>query len=139
MRATRHQPARHAAHKIRNTCYNEIHMNVICLQYCSLPLCRWSGRGALGTSRTAGSCRGPGQVAVAGLQPCRHVHHPRPRPREVPLKVRYPGGVVVKAVLGDDVLLVRRGRPLCHVRLQLVDERRHRRHALTHPPSIDET
>jgi hypothetical protein len=30
----------------------------------------------------------------------------------------------VKAVLGDDVLLVRRGRPLGHVRLQLVDERR---------------
>jgi hypothetical protein len=30
----------------------------------------------------------------------------------------------VKAVLGDDVLLVRRGRPLCHVRLQPIDERR---------------
>jgi hypothetical protein len=37
----------------------------------------------------------------------RHVRHPRPRPREVPLKVRYPGHAVVKAVLGDDVLLVR--------------------------------
>jgi hypothetical protein len=52
------------------------------------------------------------------------VRHPDPRPWEVPLKVRYPGGTVVKAVLGDDVLLVRRGRPLGHVRLQLVDERR---------------
>jgi hypothetical protein len=82
------------------------HMNVICLQYRSLPLCRRSGLGAPGTSRPAGSCRGPGQVAVAGL----HVRHPRPRPREVPLKVRYPGRVVVKAVLGDDILLVRRGR-----------------------------
>jgi hypothetical protein len=69
----------------------------------------------------------------------RHVRHPHPRPQEVPLKVRYPGGAVVKAVLGDDVLLVRRGRPLCHVRLQPVDERRRCRHALTRPPSIDET
>jgi hypothetical protein len=42
------------------------HMNVICLQYHSLPLCRWSGLGTLSTSRLAGSCRGPGQVAVAG-------------------------------------------------------------------------
>jgi hypothetical protein len=39
------------------------HMNVICLQYRNLPLC---GLGAPGTSRPAGSCRGPGQVAVAG-------------------------------------------------------------------------
>jgi hypothetical protein len=54
-------------------------------------------------------------------------------------KVRYPGGAVVKAVLDDDVLLVRRGRPLCHVLLHLVDKRRRRRHALTRPPSIDET
>jgi hypothetical protein len=69
----------------------------------------------------------------------RHVSHPRPRPREVPLKVRYPGRAVVKAVLGDDVLLVCRGRPLGHVQLQLVDERRHCSHALTRPPSIDET
>jgi hypothetical protein len=52
----------------------------------------------------------------------RHVCHPRPHPREVPLKVRYPGRAVVKAVLGDDVLLVRRRRPLVHVRLQLADE-----------------
>jgi hypothetical protein len=51
--------------------------------------------------------------------------------------VRYPGGAVMKVVLGDDILLVRRERPLCHVRLQLVDERRHRRHALTRPPSIE--
>jgi hypothetical protein len=36
-------------------------------------------------------------------------------------------------------MLVRRGRPLGHVRLQIVDERRRRSHALTHPPSIDET
>jgi hypothetical protein len=57
----------------------------------------------------------------------------------VPLKVRYPGGAVVKAVLGDDVLLVRRGRPLCHLRLQLVDERHRSKHALTRPPSMDET
>jgi hypothetical protein len=69
----------------------------------------------------------------------RHVHRPRTRPREVPLKVRYPGGAVVKAVLGDDVLLVCRGRPLCHLRLQLVDERHRSKHALTRPPSIDET
>jgi hypothetical protein len=51
----------------------------------------------------------------------RRVRHPRPRPREVPLKVRYPGRAVMKAVLGDDVLLMRRGHPLVHVRLQLVD------------------
>jgi hypothetical protein len=68
----------------------------------------------------------------------RHVHHPRPRPREVPLKLRYPGRAIVKAVLGDDILLVHRGRPLVHVRLQLADKRRRRRHTLTRPPSIDE-
>jgi hypothetical protein len=34
---------------------------------------------------------------------------------------------------------VRRGRPLIHVRLQLVDKRRRRKHTLTRPPSIDET
>jgi hypothetical protein len=43
----------------------------------------------------------------------------------------------VKAVLGDDVLLMRRERPLYHVRLQPVDETRHLRHALTRPPSIE--
>jgi hypothetical protein len=42
------------------------HMNVICLQYRSLPLCRRSGLGAPGTSRPAGSRRGLGEVAVAG-------------------------------------------------------------------------
>jgi hypothetical protein len=42
------------------------HINVIYLQYRSLPLCQRSGLGAPGTSRPAGSCRGPGQVAVAG-------------------------------------------------------------------------
>jgi hypothetical protein len=42
------------------------HMNVICLQYRSLPLCQRSGLGAPGTSRPAGHYRGPGQVAVAG-------------------------------------------------------------------------
>jgi hypothetical protein len=42
------------------------HMNVICLQYRSLPLCRRSGLCAPGRSRLAGPCRGPGQVAVAG-------------------------------------------------------------------------
>jgi hypothetical protein len=42
------------------------HMNVICLQYRSLPLCRRPGLGAPGRSRPAGPCRGPGQVAVAG-------------------------------------------------------------------------
>jgi hypothetical protein len=36
-------------------------------------------------------------------------------------------------------LLVRRGRPLIHVLLQLVDERRRRSHTLTCPPSIDKT
>jgi hypothetical protein len=41
------------------------HMNVICLHYRSLPLCRRSGLGAPGRSRPAGPCRGPGQVAVA--------------------------------------------------------------------------
>jgi hypothetical protein len=41
------------------------HINVICLQYRSLPLCRRSGLGAPGRSRPAGPCRGPGQVAVA--------------------------------------------------------------------------
>jgi hypothetical protein len=41
------------------------HMNVICVHYHSLPLCRWSGLGAPGTSRPTGSYRGPGQVAVA--------------------------------------------------------------------------
>jgi hypothetical protein len=40
------------------------HMNVICLQYCSLPLRRRSDLGALGRSRPAGPCRGPEQVAV---------------------------------------------------------------------------
>jgi hypothetical protein len=69
----------------------------------------------------------------------KHVRHPHPRPREVPLKVSYPGRAVVKAVLGDDVLLVRHGHPLSHVWLQLVDERRRRSHALTRPSSIDET
>jgi hypothetical protein len=34
---------------------------------------------------------------------------------------------------------VRRRRPFDHVRLQLVDERRRRSHALTRPPNIDET
>jgi hypothetical protein len=47
----------------------------------------------------------------------RHVRHPRPRPQEVPLKVRYPGRAIAKAVLGDDVLLARRERSLGHVRL----------------------
>jgi hypothetical protein len=42
------------------------HINVICLQYRSLPLCRRSGLGAPGTWCPAGSCRGPGQGAVAG-------------------------------------------------------------------------
>jgi hypothetical protein len=42
------------------------HMNVICLQYHSLPLCGRSGLGAPGRSRPAGPCRGLGQVAVAG-------------------------------------------------------------------------
>jgi hypothetical protein len=42
------------------------HMNVIFLQYCSLPLCRRSGLGTPGTSRPAGPCRGLGQVVVAG-------------------------------------------------------------------------
>jgi hypothetical protein len=69
----------------------------------------------------------------------RHVRHPCPHPRDVPLKVRYPGRAVVKVVIGGDVLLVRRGRPLGHVRLQLVDERHRRSHALTRPPSIYET
>jgi hypothetical protein len=54
------------------------HMNVICLQYRSLPLCRRSGLDTPGRSRLAGPYRGPGQVAVRGN---RHVHHPRPRPR----------------------------------------------------------
>jgi hypothetical protein len=36
------------------------HMNVICLQYSSLPLCRRSGLGAPGRSRLAGPYRGPG-------------------------------------------------------------------------------
>jgi hypothetical protein len=36
-------------------------------------------------------------------------------------------------------MLVRSGRQLNHVRLQLVEERRRCRHALTRPPSIDET
>jgi hypothetical protein len=38
------------------------HMNVICLQYRSLPLCRRSGLGALGTWCPAGSCHGGGGV-----------------------------------------------------------------------------
>jgi hypothetical protein len=42
------------------------HMNVICLQYRSLPLCRRSSLDAPGRSRPVGPCRGPGQVAVAG-------------------------------------------------------------------------
>jgi hypothetical protein len=42
------------------------HMNVICLRYCSLPLCWWSGLSGPSTSRLAGSCRGRGQVAVVG-------------------------------------------------------------------------
>jgi hypothetical protein len=50
-----------------------------------------------------------------------HVRHPHPRPQEVPLKVRYPSGAIVKAVLDDNVLLVRRRCPLCHVWLQLVE------------------
>jgi hypothetical protein len=35
------------------------HMNVICLEYRSLPLCRRSGLSASGRSRPAGPCRGP--------------------------------------------------------------------------------
>jgi hypothetical protein len=42
------------------------HMNVICLQYRSLLLCRWSGLSAPGMWCPAGSCCGPGTVAVAG-------------------------------------------------------------------------
>jgi hypothetical protein len=42
------------------------HMNVICLQYRSLLFCQRSGLGAPGTWCPAGSCRGPGLVAVAG-------------------------------------------------------------------------
>jgi hypothetical protein len=42
------------------------HMNVICLQYRSLPLCRRFGLGAPGRSRPVGPCRGPGPVALAG-------------------------------------------------------------------------
>jgi hypothetical protein len=42
----------------------KIHMNVICLQYHSLLLCRRSGLSAPCRSRSAGPCRGPGQVAV---------------------------------------------------------------------------
>jgi hypothetical protein len=41
-------------------------MNVICLQYRSLPLCRRSGLGAPGTWCPAGSCRGSRPMAVAG-------------------------------------------------------------------------
>jgi hypothetical protein len=44
----------------------KIHMNVICLQYRSLPLCWRSGLDASGTWCPAESCRGPGQVEVAG-------------------------------------------------------------------------
>jgi hypothetical protein len=40
------------------------HMNVLCLQYRSLPLCRRSGLNKPGRSRPAVPCRGPGQVAV---------------------------------------------------------------------------
>jgi hypothetical protein len=39
-------------------------------------------------------------------------------------------------VLGDDVLLVRRGAPFVHVRLQLADERRRHSHTLTRPPML---
>jgi hypothetical protein len=39
------------------------HMNVICLQYRTFPLCRRSGLGAPGAWFPVGSCRGPGQVA----------------------------------------------------------------------------
>jgi hypothetical protein len=42
------------------------HMNVICFQYRSLPLCWRSGLSAPGTSRPPGPCHGPRQVAVAG-------------------------------------------------------------------------
>jgi hypothetical protein len=42
-------------------------------------------------------------------------------------------------VLSENVMLVRRGHPLGHVRPQPVDERRHRKHALTRPPSTNET
>jgi hypothetical protein len=42
------------------------HMNVICLQYRSLPLCWRSGLDAPGTWCPERSCRGPGPVAVAG-------------------------------------------------------------------------
>jgi hypothetical protein len=41
------------------------HMNVLCLQYHSLPLYRRSGLGARGRSRPVVPCRGPGPVAVA--------------------------------------------------------------------------
>jgi hypothetical protein len=44
------------------------HMNEICLQYHNLPLWRVSCLGALGTWCPAGSCRGPGPVAMAGYQ-----------------------------------------------------------------------
>jgi hypothetical protein len=51
--------------KLETHVLKKSHMNVICLQYRSLPLCRRSGLGAPGRSRPARPCRGPGQVAVA--------------------------------------------------------------------------
>jgi hypothetical protein len=52
------------------------HMNVICLQYRSLLLCRQSGLGAPGRSRPVGPV-----VVRDRWRGSRHVRHPRPRPR----------------------------------------------------------
>jgi hypothetical protein len=133
MRDARSQQVRRAAHKIRSTCYNEksYECNMFAISYLPAVSAVWSRRTGCVVSGRLMSWSGTGG-GVAGT-------YVTPRPREVPLKVRYPGRAVVKAVLGDDVLLVRRRRPLVHVRLQLANERRRRNHALTRPPSIDET
>jgi hypothetical protein len=55
------------------------HMNVICLQYRTLLLCRWSGLDAPGRSRSAGPCRGLDRWRWR-WRGSRHVRHPHPRP-----------------------------------------------------------
>jgi hypothetical protein len=52
--------------KLKTHVIMKSHMNVIRLQYRSLPLGWRSGLDAPGTWCLAGPCRGPGQVAVAG-------------------------------------------------------------------------
>jgi hypothetical protein len=64
--------------KLETHVIKKSHMNVIYLQYCSLPLCRQSGLGAPGRSRPQDPVVVRDKWRWRGS---RHVRHPRPRPR----------------------------------------------------------